>query len=141
MHAAHVLVLPSVFEGFGLVIPEAMSTGMPVIASTHTAGPEIIREGLDGFVLEPDDVEGLADRIERLRSDRPRAVAIGIEAAHRARDFSWEAHSGRLQQILGLLIHGESDHLADVGLVGEQHHDAVDTWRRATVRRCAQTEC
>ena len=70
MHAAHVLVLPSVFEGFGLVIAEAMATGMPVIASTHSAGPDLMREGRDGFVLEPDDVEGLAQRLETLRADR-----------------------------------------------------------------------
>jgi glycosyltransferase involved in cell wall biosynthesis len=103
MHQAHVLVLPSVFEGFGLVIPEAMATGMPVIASTHSAGPEIIREGQDGFVLEPDDVEGLAEKLELLRADRQRAVEMGVQAAERAREFSWEAHSERVRQILELL--------------------------------------
>ena len=100
MQQAHVLVLPSVFEGFGLVIAEAMATGMPVIASTHSAGPDIIREGHDGFVLAPDDVEGLADRLEQLRSDRNRAVEMGIAAASRAREFSWEAHTQRVKEIL-----------------------------------------
>src|SRR5262249_24157356 len=103
MLQAHVLVLPSVFEGFGLVIAEAMATGMPVIASTHSAGPEIVREGRDGFVLEPDDVEGLAERLETLRGDRQRAVEVGGEAAERAREFSWEAHTERVRQILRLL--------------------------------------
>jgi glycosyltransferase involved in cell wall biosynthesis len=103
MHAAHVLVLPSVFEGFGLVIPEAMATGMPVIASTHSAGPEMIREGREGFVLEPDDVDGLADRLERLASDRQRAVEMGIEAADRAREFSWDAHAKRVGEIITFL--------------------------------------
>jgi glycosyltransferase involved in cell wall biosynthesis len=103
MHQAHVLVLPSVFEGFGLVIAEAMATGMPVIASTHSAGPEIIREGRDGFVLEPNDVEGLAEKLELLRADRQRAVEMGIQAAERARDFSWEAHTERVRKILELL--------------------------------------
>jgi glycosyltransferase involved in cell wall biosynthesis len=106
MQHAHVLVLPSVFEGFGLVIAEAMATGMPVIASTHSAGPDIIREGRDGFVLEPDDVDGLTDRLEQLRSDRLRAVAMGIDAASRARDFSWEAHARRVKEILTLLTAG-----------------------------------
>ena len=100
MHRAHVLVLPSVFEGFGLVIPEAMATGMPVIASTHSAGPDIIRDGRDGFVLDPDDVEGLADRLEQLRSDRPRAVEMGVQSAERAREFSWYAHTERVGTIL-----------------------------------------
>lgn len=100
MQQAHVLVLPSVFEGFGLVIAEAMATGMPVIASTHSAGPEIIREGVDGYVLAPDDVEGLADRLEQLRSDRQRSVEMGVQAAQRAQDFSWEAHEQRVCEIL-----------------------------------------
>jgi glycosyltransferase involved in cell wall biosynthesis len=113
MQTAHVLVLPSVFEGFGLVIVEAMATGMPVIASTHSAGPEIIREGRDGFVLEPNDVEGLADRLEQLRSDRPRTVEMGIQAASRARDFSWEAHTGRVRQILNSLPVGRTERLTN----------------------------
>ena len=100
MHAAHVLVLPSVFEGFGLVIAEAMATGMPVIASTHSAGPDIIREGIDGYVVEPDDVERLADRLERIRSARAAAIEMGAAAARRAREFSWDAHANRLKQIL-----------------------------------------
>jgi glycosyltransferase involved in cell wall biosynthesis len=103
MHQAHVLVLPSVFEGFGLVIVEAMATGMPVIASTHSAGPDVIREGVDGFVLEPDDVTGLVDRLERLRVDRDRAVEMGIAACDQAKNFSWEAHSVRVKDILSQL--------------------------------------
>ena len=100
MQRAHVLVLPSVFEGFGLVIVEAMATGLPVIASTHSAGPDVIREGRDGFVLEPDDVEGLVNRLERLRVDHDARAQMGASASERARDFGWEAHAVRLQQIL-----------------------------------------
>jgi alpha-maltose-1-phosphate synthase len=100
MHQAHVLVLPSVFEGFGLVIPEAMATGMPVIASTHSIGPEIIREGRDGFVLAPDDVDGLAAKLDWLAGHREDACQMGIEAAERAKMASWEAHAERLQDVL-----------------------------------------
>ncbi|MBA3315524.1 MAG: glycosyltransferase family 4 protein [Planctomycetota bacterium] len=100
MARAHVLVLPSVFEGFGLVIPEAMASGLPVIASTHSAGPEIIREGRDGFVLEPDDVEGLADRLDRLASHRRLAAEMGREAAERSVEFSWDVHRLRLATLL-----------------------------------------
>ncbi len=107
MHAAHVLVLPSVFEGFGLVIAEAMATGIPVIASTHSAGPDLMREGRDGFVIEPDDVEGLAQRLETLRADRERASEMGVCAAEQARTFSWDVHAERVRDILARLAKAE----------------------------------
>lgn len=100
MQSCHVLVLPSVFEGFGLVIPEAMATGMPVVASTHSIGPEIIRDGQDGFVLQPDDVEGLATKLTWLAEQRREASEMGRHAATRATQFSWDVHASRL----GLLI-------------------------------------
>ena len=100
MYDADVLVLPSVFEGFGLVIVEAMATGMPVIASTHSCGPEVIRSGVDGFVLEPDDVEGIADRLQRLHDDRLLASQMGANAATRAAEFSWVTHANNVKELL-----------------------------------------
>ena len=54
-----VFVFPSFFEGFGLVILEAMACGLPVITTTATAGPDLITEGHDGFVINPGDVDAL----------------------------------------------------------------------------------
>ncbi len=100
MQQADVLVLPSVFEGFGLVIVEAMATGMPVIASTHSCGPEVIREGTDGFVLKPDDVEGLADKISWCAANRTKLTEMGRAACEQAQTFSWDAHKDRLAELL-----------------------------------------
>ena len=100
MRRCHVMVLPSVFEGFGLVIPEAMATGMPVIASTHSIGPEIIREGEDGFILEPDDVEGLAAKLDWLACHRQEACEMGRRAAIQAQLLSWERHAERVAEII-----------------------------------------
>ncbi len=95
-----VLVLPSVFEGFGLVIIEAMATGMPVIASTHSCGPEVIREGRDGFVLAPDDVAGLADKLDWCAANRSQVVEMGMEASKRSQEYSWRCHRDRLRNVL-----------------------------------------
>jgi glycosyltransferase involved in cell wall biosynthesis len=100
MHESHVMVLPSVLEGFGLVIPEAMATGLPVIASTHSAAPEIIRDGIDGFVLEPDDVDGLVRRLDELAADRDLCQRLSASAAGRAAEYSWERHEQRLGEIV-----------------------------------------
>jgi alpha-maltose-1-phosphate synthase len=108
MRRSHVLVLPSVFEGFGLVIPEAMATGMPVIASTHSIGPEIVRDGVDGFVLEPDDVDGLAAKLDWLASHRRDACEMGGHAAIQARSLSWERHQERVAELIGEIVEHQS---------------------------------
>jgi starch synthase len=100
MQQADVLVLPSVFEGFGLVIVEAMATGMPVIASTHSCAPEVIREGTDGFVLQHDDVESLANKIAWCAEHRKDLVNMGNAAHQRAQEFSWLAHTKRLNTVV-----------------------------------------
>ena len=104
MYRSHVLVLPSLFEGFGLVLIEAMATGLPVIGSTHSAAPDLVRSGRDGFVLAPDDVDGLADRLTRLAEDRGRTAAMGVEAARRARHFGWDQHTERLMRITRIIV-------------------------------------
>ncbi|MHC5731280.1 MAG: glycosyltransferase family 4 protein, partial [Nostoc sp.] len=48
---ANVFVFPSLVEGFGLVLLEAMACGIPVITTTHTAGPDIITDGTEGFIV------------------------------------------------------------------------------------------
>jgi starch synthase len=100
MQQADVLVLPSVFEGFGLVIVEAMATGLPVIASTHSCAPEVIRDGVDGFVLRPEDVNGLAERIAWCAEHRAELVPMGAHAYEQAQQFSWDAHCQRLTSLL-----------------------------------------
>lgn len=100
MQQADVLVLPSVFEGFGLVIVEAMATGLPVITSTHSCGSEVIREAVDGFVLAPDDVTGLAQKIAWCAEHRTQLKEMGRSAHEQAKKFSWDAHRERLKQLL-----------------------------------------
>ena len=100
MQQADVLVLPSVFEGFGLVIIEAMATGLPVIASTHSVAPEVIENGEHGFVLEPDDIEGLAARLEWCATHRERLLQMNEQVRRRAAEFSWDSHRQRLATLV-----------------------------------------
>jgi len=100
MHECDCLILPSLFEGFGLVIPEAMATGTPVIASTSSAGPDIIRPGIDGFLVEPCDTDDLAGKIEWLASNKDKVPEMGRAASQRAKEFSWDAYNIRLGSIL-----------------------------------------
>ena len=68
---------------------------------------EIIREGIDGFVVGPCDVEGLAGKIEWLMAHRDRASQMGENAGERAKEFSWDMHRERLQKVLEAIGHAE----------------------------------
>src|SRR5262249_44664598 len=67
---ASVLVLPSIEDGFGLVITQAMACGVPVIASTHSGGPDVITNGIDGFLVEPRSSAALEERLTILYENR-----------------------------------------------------------------------
>jgi glycosyltransferase involved in cell wall biosynthesis len=61
------LLLTSLYEPFGLVLPEAMSCGLPVVAFDCPYGPaDIITDGVDGFLIKDRDIEAFADRVCQL---------------------------------------------------------------------------
>src|SRR5262249_34808044 len=60
---ASVFVLPSIEDGFGLVIGQAMACGVPVIATTSTGGPELIDDGVSGFLVAPRDSSAIRERL------------------------------------------------------------------------------
>jgi len=86
--AATVFVYPSFFEGFGLPPLEAMQCGTPVITGNRTSLPEIL--GKAGVMVNPYDVNALADAIERLLRDRQHRSELSRLGLDRAKSFSWE---------------------------------------------------
>jgi glycosyltransferase involved in cell wall biosynthesis len=66
---ADVLIVPSSTEAFGMVVVEAMASGLPVVGSTVGGIPEIVADGETGFLVEPGDVAGFARKISRLFDD------------------------------------------------------------------------
>jgi glycosyltransferase involved in cell wall biosynthesis len=91
---ARALVLPSLDEGFGLPALEAMSAGVPVIASNRGALPEVVADG--GTLLDPLDVEAWVDAIERVAGDDRWAVEQGCLGLERAKVFTWPVAAARL---------------------------------------------
>jgi UDP-glucose:(heptosyl)LPS alpha-1,3-glucosyltransferase len=89
--ACDVVVLPTLYEPFGNVHLEALASGVPVITSTRAGGAELIREGLNGFVVDPGDASALAGAIERVRSAPPRSMGEG--ARHSAEPFTFSAQA------------------------------------------------
>jgi glycosyltransferase involved in cell wall biosynthesis len=91
---ARVLVMPSLDEGFGLPVLDAMSAGIPVVASNRGALPEVTGGAADLF--EPDDAEQLAHALERLLTDDAWATSQAVAGLARAATYSWEQTANRL---------------------------------------------
>jgi len=81
---ADVAVVPSREEPFGLVVIEAMSVGTPVVASRVGGIPEILRDGVDGSLVPPEDPEALAAAIIRLLKDDALRLQMGRNARQRS---------------------------------------------------------
>ncbi len=95
--AAHdVFVFPSLFEGFGLVLLEALAAGLPIITTPHTAGPDLIQEGVDGFIVPIRDSTAIAERLELLHRDPARRAEMSRQARRRAREFTWASYEATL---------------------------------------------
>jgi glycosyltransferase involved in cell wall biosynthesis len=96
---AELFVFPSLYEGFGLPVLEAMACGTPVICSETSSLPEVAGDA--ALMLNPLDVDGWAQAMEQVLNDgglRQRMVARGMV---RARSFSWERAARELQRVCG----------------------------------------
>jgi glycosyltransferase involved in cell wall biosynthesis len=100
--SASVLVLPSLDEGFGLPVLEAMTVGVPVVAANRGALPELL-DGA-GTLIEPDDADGLARALEALLIDPARARAAAEKGLRRAREFTWESTARRVMDVYSAAI-------------------------------------
>ncbi|HJQ22297.1 MAG TPA: glycosyltransferase family 4 protein [Blastocatellia bacterium] len=108
MHGADVLVMPSLAEGFGHVILEAMSCGLPVIATPHTCAPDVLEHGKHGFIVPIRDAEALAEHIAWGLENRAELAAMGEAAAVRARQFTWERFRAGVCAAYTKMINGQS---------------------------------
>jgi alpha-1,3-rhamnosyl/mannosyltransferase len=90
-------VYPSLFEGFGLPVLEAMACGTPVVASDRTALPELV--GSAGLLVDPESIDDLAKAIERVVHDRELAAELGRRALDRSREYSWQETACRTLRV------------------------------------------
>ena len=80
---AHVMAVPSSYEGFGIVYLEGMGFGLPAIGTTTGAASEIITHGEDGHLIQPDNVESLAKILDELATDRKLLLKLSFNAVKR----------------------------------------------------------
>lgn len=87
--SADLFVFPSVAEGFGQVLLESLACGLPILATTHTAAPDLITEGHEGFIVEPCRPDLLADRIAWCLEHRAALAEMRHHARATAERFTW----------------------------------------------------
>jgi glycosyltransferase involved in cell wall biosynthesis len=87
--AADVFIFPSYFEGFGLVLTEAMACGLPVVASEATAGPDVLNDAC-GRVIPLGDVDALVESIRWFGANRGKLPMMSLAARARAEQCTWD---------------------------------------------------
>lgn len=98
MSESDILLFPSLFEGFGLVITEAMSQGTPVITTDRTCGPDIITNGKDGWIVEAGTAAPIHNLLETFINEPDLLAVVGRNALKTAALRPWEKYEQELSE-------------------------------------------
>lgn len=93
---SHVFIFPSMGEGFGLVLLEALSAGLPLIASRNCGGPDIIEEGYNGFLMDAGSTEQLVEKILWFYHHMDRLPQMQQNAQDSVKNRTWEQYENTL---------------------------------------------
>lgn len=98
--AADVLILPSLYEPFGLVVLEAMASGVPVVVSKCAGAAEVIRDNVNGLLLEdPSNPKMIAAKVSRLLNDLTFMKRIAKSVRKTAEEYSWDRMAGEVMKV------------------------------------------
>jgi len=89
MAGAHLFVMPSRLEPFGIVILEGWRAGVAVVATNRGGPPEFVRDGVDGVLVDPFDTASFSLALEGLLTDDPRRRAVAAAGRARVAEFAW----------------------------------------------------
>lgn len=102
------LIFPSLFEGFGLVITEAMSQGTPVITTERTCGPDIITHGKDGWIVKAGSAQPIRELLEQFISNPMILQEVGRNALKTASSRPWPCYEQELATSVNTFLHGNT---------------------------------
>lgn len=97
---ASVFVLPSLADGFAMVVTEAMSRGLPVITTENTGAADLITHGQNGFVVPANDVEALGEQMRWCIENKHRLPEIGRRAVETAEQWQWNDYRAALAKTM-----------------------------------------
>jgi glycosyltransferase involved in cell wall biosynthesis len=97
---ADVFVLPTLADGFGMVVTEAMSQGIPVIASENCCGPDVIEPGKDGWIIPAGDIDKLSTQMQWCVVNPQQVALCGNAAKQKATNWQWPQYRQKLAEIV-----------------------------------------
>jgi len=101
LKSADILVVPSSYEGFGIVYLEGMGFGLPAIGTTLGAASEVIEDGVTGFLIQPGDAHRLAEKLQLLSERRDLLLKMSLAARSRyQRQPKWNQTAGQIREFL-----------------------------------------
>lgn len=99
---ARAFVFPSLYEGFGLPIAEALASGIPSVTSTASCLPEIV--GNAALLVDPYDVDSMASALARVLDDSAARAALGRQGPQQASHFTWQACAHKTLEVYRQLL-------------------------------------
>lgn len=102
-NAADMLIAPSLYEGFGLTVLEAMACGLPVITSNMSSLPEVVGDG--AILVDPTDANQIADAVISIYKDTAMAKELVNSSLERAKMFTWANCGEQVAQVYEKLLH------------------------------------
>jgi glycosyltransferase involved in cell wall biosynthesis len=104
MSRSHALVLPSIEDGFGLVLSEAMACGCPPIASNNTGAEDLFTDGVEGFLVPIRDPAAITARLQQLADSPELQRRMSAAALARVRSLGgWTDYGDRWESLLHTL--------------------------------------
>jgi len=99
MQVLDIFVLPSLNEGMGRVLVEAMASGKPIVASNVGGIPDLVKDGQNGFLVGPGDVNGLSLAMKKLIADEELRVKMGAKGRAMAQSYGVEEMIGKIDDL------------------------------------------
>jgi glycosyltransferase involved in cell wall biosynthesis len=132
--AASLFVFPSLFEGFGLPVLEAMACGTPTITSNVSSLPEVAGDA--AILVDPYDQEGLASAMERVLNQPDLARELSVAGVRQAQQFPWSRTAAETAAVYRMVLHERHGRKAGSGPGNDGEHASTGTPQRsATVTR------
>ncbi|MCS3861657.1 glycosyltransferase involved in cell wall biosynthesis [Salinibacter ruber] len=93
-----VFCLPSVDEGFGMVVSEAMSHSLPVIITENVGAKDIVKDEKDGFIIPIRDCKKISEKVQFLKENKKRAKKMGKNAKKKAKKYTWNRYGMEMKK-------------------------------------------